>query len=206
MTEEIPDFLFTRQDDAPDEVFYSVPRFTTHIDDETIEAITGYYRECFAPGTRLLDLMSSWISHLPKDVSFDHVAGLGMNSEELAANSRLDDRVVQNLNENPKLPYPDSNFDGVMIAVSIQYLTHPFEVFPEIARVLKPGGRCVVAMSHRLFPTKAIYAFQALGPADRFQLVMKYMADAGLSDVEFVDRSPEAADPLWIIQGLKPSD
>lgn len=203
MTEELPDFLFTRQDDAPDEVFYSIPRFTTHIDDETIDAITHYYRETFSPGNNLLDLMSSWISHLPGEVTYAHVAGLGMNSEELAANPRLDERVVQNLNENPRLPFDDERFDGVLIAVSIQYLTHPFEVFPEIARVMKPGGKCVVAMSHRLFPTKAIYAFQALGPADRFQLVMRYMAAGGLGDIEFIDRSPDSADPLWIVQGIK---
>ena len=58
-------------------------------------------------------------------------------------------------------------------------------------------------MSHRLFPTKAIYAFQKLTARDRIQLVMEYMRRADMSDIEFIDRSPEKADPLWIIQGRK---
>jgi hypothetical protein len=33
--------------------------------------------------------MSSWVSHLPADVAFARVAGLGMNRDELAANPRL---------------------------------------------------------------------------------------------------------------------
>jgi hypothetical protein len=204
LTEQYPDYLFSRQDNAPDEVFYAAPRFATHIDDETIDAITQFYRESFSAEHELLDLMSSWISHLPPEMSFRKIAGLGMNQEELDANPRLDERRVQNLNKTPALPYADESFDAVMIAVSIQYLIRPLEVFEEIARILKPEGKCIVIMSHRLFPTKAIYAFHALGPADRFQLVRQYLAHGGLIDVEFIDRSPESADPLWIIQGTKP--
>lgn len=148
--------------------------------------------------------MSSWISHLPPEISFRKVTGLGMNQDELDANPRLDERRVQNLNEVPALPYADESYDAVMIVVSIQYLIRPLEVFDEIGRILKPGGKCIVIMSHRLFPTKAIYAFQTLGPADRFQLVRQYLTHGGLVDLEFIDRSPEAADPLWIIQGTKP--
>jgi SAM-dependent methyltransferase len=204
MTEELPDYLFARQDESSDEQFYAMPRFTKHIDDETISALTQHYRETFSPDHALLDLMSSWISHLPPEIKYKSVTGLGMNAEELAGNPRLDESIVQNLNDQPALPFTDQQFDAVMIAVSVQYLTRPFDVFTEIARVLKPGGRCIVAMSHRLFPTKAIYAFQALGPADRFELVKRYMQHSGaIEDIEFIDRSPDAADPLWIVQGAR---
>jgi len=194
--------MFNRQDDSADEVFYSTPRMVNHIDEATINEITRFYQETLTPEDELLDLMSSWVSHLPADVTYRRVTGLGMNLEELNANARLDQVLVHNLNKTPALPFSDASFNGVMIVVSIQYLTRPFEVFEEIQRILKPGGRCIIAMSHRLFPTKAIYAFQTLAPQDRVQLVKEYMRRSGLSKIEFIDRSPEKADPLWIIQGI----
>ena len=194
--------MFHRQDDSADEAFYSSPRMVNHIDDATINEITRFYQETLKPEDELLDLMSSWVSHLPKDVSYRKVTGLGMNLDELNANARLDQVLVHNLNKTPTLPFSDTSFNAVMIVVSIQYLTKPFEVFEEIQRVLKPGGRCIISMSHRLFPTKAIYAFQTLAPKDRVQLVKEYMRQGGLSEIEFIDRSPDKADPLWIIQGI----
>ena len=196
--------MFNRQDDSPDEAFYSIPRMVNHIDDATINEITKFYRETLSSEDELLDLMSSWVSHLPDGVNFGRVTGLGMNLDELNANTRLDEAVVHNLNVTPTLPFSDASFNAAMIVVSIQYLTHPFEVLEEIRRVLKPGGQCIIAMSHRLFPTKAIYAFQTLAPQERVQLVQEYMRLAGLEEIEFLDRSPEGADPLWIVRGLKP--
>ncbi len=203
---DLPDNYFRREDESPDEAFYAQPRFTTHIDDATITNITHFYREVLSPSHRLLDLMSSWISHLPIEVGYRHVSGLGMNSDELARNPQLDDFLVQNLNTISTLPYTDRQFDAVMIVVSIQYLTQPLKVFKEIDRILCPGGKCIVAMSHRLFPTKAVYAFQLLPPDERCRLVSTYMKTANAScKVEILDRSPPNADPLWIVVGEKPS-
>jgi SAM-dependent methyltransferase len=200
----LPERLFQRQDESDDARFYAQPRFTTHIDDATIAELTRYYRQVLAPSQRVLDLMSSWISHLPDDVCYRSVAGLGMNAEELAANPRLDRRLVQDLNVTPMLPFEDASFDAVLIAVSVQYLTRPLEVFAEIGRVLAPGGRCIVAMSHRLFPTKAIYAFHVLSADERCRLVGTYLADTGVfGDIEVVDRSPPQADPLWIVTAVR---
>lgn len=206
MTEKLPDYLFSRQDESGDENFYAMPRFVTHIDDDTIAAVTDYYREVLPASGHLLDLMSSWVSHLPPEIEYSRVVGLGMNAEELDANKQLDESLVHNLNAQPALPWPDQTFDAVMIVVSIQYLQQPFEVFAEIQRVLKADGQCIVAMSHRLFPTKAIYAFTSLGPNDRFNLVTHYMQAAGMTDIRFIDRSPDAADPLWIINGKRGRD
>ena len=201
---KLPTEFFNREDEAPDEEFYQSPRFCTHIDDATINNLTGYYRETLPASSRILDLMSSWISHLPEDIAYKRVTGLGMNQEELAGNPRLDEYSVQNLNTSPQLPYPDANFDAVLIAVSIQYLTRPFDVFQEISRILTPGGRCIVAMSHRLFPSKAIYAFHVLPPADRCQLVAAFMHQTGqFGQVRTIDRSPQTADPLWLVVGQK---
>ena len=194
-----PAGFFDRVDASADAEFYAPPRLVTHIDDETIEALTGLYRELIPKGARLLDLMSSWVSHLP-DVPYARVAGLGMNAEELARNPRLDEWVVHDLNAEPELPYPDASFDAVLNAVSIQYLVRPVEVFESVRRVLRPEGLSIVATSHRLFPTKAIRGWQILSPPDRVRLVTSYFARAGgYEPARFLDRSPASGDPLWII-------
>lgn len=199
---DIPARFFHRMDESPDEEFYLTPRFVPHIDQATIDALTEFYREFIPPGSRVLDLMSSWISHLPPEVTYAHVSGLGMNAEELAANERLDDHRVHDLNERPELPFADACFDAVLNAVSIQYLTRPVDVFREVARVLVPGGRHVVATSHRMFPTKAIRAWHVLPPPQRIELIQSYFARAGgFTPAEFLDRSPERGDPLWLVVG-----
>lgn len=200
MTEQAPpSHWFQREDESDDAVFYASPRFVTHIDQATIFALTDYYREFLAGGGAILDLMSSWISHYPSDLESTQVTGLGMNADELQHNPQLTDWNLHNLNRNPTLPYKDATYDRATIAVSIQYLTQPVAVLADARRVLKPGGRIAIAMSHRLFPTKAIAAFVQMSPEDRIRLVFYYLTAAGFEDVEFIDRSPENADPLWLV-------
>ncbi len=207
MSGTLRDELFQRQDESPDAEFYATPRFVTHIDPETIAELTKAYGELLTPGASVLDLMSSWVSHLPPDATYSRVAGLGMNRAELHANPRLSDFAVHDLNVAPELPYADESFDAVMNAVSIQYLTRPTEVFASIARVLRPGGLSIVAMSHRLFPTKAIAAFHTLPPPRRVQLVMTYHELAGgFSEPQFLDRSPPNYDPLWLVLARREND
>ena len=201
MNTDFPEQFFQRQDESADENFYSQPRFVTHIDDATISCLTEFYQQQIASGSRVLDLMSSWISHLPEGVGYAHVSGLGMNAAELEANPRLNNYCVQDLNITPTLPFADNSFDAVLIAVSIQYLVKPVAVMTELNRCLSPGGQCIVAMSHRLFPTKAIHAFQVLPPADRCQAVATYMEKSGLTGIEALDQSPHTGDPLWIVRG-----
>ena len=198
-----PEFL-RRMDESPDVEFYRAPRLVTHIDDATIGALTQLYRELIAPGAAVLDLMSSWVSHLPPEVVYGRVAGLGMNRIELTRNPRLSEFVVHDLNAIPELPFPDATFDAVLNAVSVQYLTRPIEVYASVARVLKPGGLAIVAMSHRCFPTKAIAAWHALSAEDRLRLVASYFQLTGAYDPpQFLDRSPAAADPLWIVSARR---
>jgi len=202
---DFPPRFFEREDEAADAEFYRQPRFVAHIDDETIVALTTFYAQFLPPNCRVLDLMSSWISHLPEE-RYARVSGLGMNEEELAANRRLDDHRVHDLNAQPSLPYADGEFDRVVVAVSVQYLTRPIAVFRDVFRVLAPGGRVAVAMSHRCFPSKAVLAFRALPPAERVQVVSAYLHAAGFDDIAFADRSPPRGDPLWIVSaGRGPS-
>ena len=198
---DIPPHWFDRADNSPDEAFYQQPRFVAHIDPATIDALTEFYREFIPADSSALDLMSSWISHLPPELPLSRSSGLGMNEAELAQNPQLSDWCVHNLNTEPALPYPPQSFDRVLIAVSIQYLTRPLEVMASINTTLKPQGQVCIAMSHRLFPTKAIAAFQRMTPQDRVRLVMYYLEHGGFKDIEFHDRSPSGADPLWLVTG-----
>lgn len=200
LADVLPARFFTRADESSDASFYAGPRFVTHIDDSTIAALTEAYRELLPATARVLDLMSSWISHLPPDVSYARVAGHGMNAEELARNPRLTDTLVQDLNREPELPWPDGSFDAALCAVSIQYLTRPLEVFRSVRRVLAPGSPFVVAISHRMFPTKAVAIWQPLDVVDRARLVGTYFRlSGGWTVPETLDRSPAAGDPLLLI-------
>ncbi len=201
---DLPQVYFERYDDSADERFYDLPRFVTHIDNDAIAAVTQLYRDLFRPGGAILDLMSSWVSHLPPEVSYRRVVGLGMNRAELDANPRLHERIVQNLNRLPQLPFGDAEFDGAAICVSVQYLTQPIAVFRETGRVLRPGAPLVVTFSNRCFPTKAVAIWQALDDRGHGQLVRRYFEEAGnWTDVEVLNRSPgrRAGDPLYAVIG-----
>ena len=143
---------FRRADESDDANFYVQPRLVTHIDDAAIGALRDHYSRYLPKQGRLLDLMSSWVSHYPDDLESERVAGLGMNAEELAENPQLTEWVVHDLNAEPGAAvYGDGEFDVVTIAVSVQYLTRPLEVFREIGRVLR--GRAEAASSRS--PTAA---------------------------------------------------
>jgi SAM-dependent methyltransferase len=196
----LPQFLFDRLDNAPDAEFYRSPRLVAHVDEATLAALRAYYEEILFDGANVLDLISSWISHLPAHVELGEVAGLGMNTEELDVNERLTVRRVHDLNIDPTLPYAAAAFDFVFIAFSIQYLIRPLEVFAEIARVLRTGGKLVVACSHRCFPTKAIRAFHVAEPQERLRLIAEYVRRTpAFHHAEICERSPERADPLWLV-------
>jgi SAM-dependent methyltransferase len=199
-----PSEAFRRYDETPDEEFYSVPRLVTHIDDWAIAAVTQLYREIFPPGGKILDLMSSWVSHLPEEVCYERVVGLGMNEEELRRNPRLDKYVIQNLNRDPELPFTDTGFDGVGICVSIDYLTSPVAVLREVGRVLKAGAPVVVTFSNRCFPTKAVAVWRQLNDQGHVRLVEGYLEEAGnFENIRSLDRSPRRlfSDPLYAVIG-----
>lgn len=184
-------------DRTSDTLFYEIPRFVTHVDEGFIQQLTTLYRERLQPGSRLFDMMSSWISHLPEGVSYEWVEGHGMNEEELARNPRLDRYFVQNLNENDRLPLEDQSFDAVLNTVSVQYLQYPEAVFAEIYRVLKPGGIAIVSFSNRMFYQKAIAAWRDATERQRIELVKQYFQSVpGFSPAEVIAR-PSAA-PVFL--------
>lgn len=193
---------FRRYDETPDELFYREPRMVTHIDDAAIAAATAFYRELLPAGGSILDLMTSWVSHLPTDVKYGTVAGLGMNAEELEANSRLTERIVQDLNNDPTLPWTDGTFDGAIVTVSVQYLTRPAEVFAEVGRVLRPGAPFALLYSNRCFPTKAVAVWQMLNDREHADLLGLYFRQSGRfgpSQAYDLSPNPGKSDPLFAV-------
>jgi SAM-dependent methyltransferase len=200
----LPKGAFRRYDEAPDEEFYELPRFVTHIDGRAITAVTQLYRELFPEGGEILDLMSSWVSHLPTEVSYRRVIGLGMNEAELRRNERLDAYLVHDLNRTPELPFGEAEFDGCGICVSIDYLTRPVEVLREVGRVLKAGAPVVITFSNRCFPTKAVAVWHQLDDRSRMKLVERYLQEAGnFRNIRSLDRSTRLSfsDPLYAVIG-----
>lgn len=197
---KLPTEAFQRQDETDDAHFYRFPRLVQHIDDGAIAAVTKLYREWLPVGGVVLDLMSSWISHLPDDVEYSRVALLGMNIQELAENPRANDYKVQDLNQNPQLPYADNEFDAVTICVSIDYLTEPVAVLAELSRVLKPNAPLLITYSNRCFPTKAIAIWLQLSGSARGQLIAHWVDQAtGFTKADVIDCSTGGVDPLTAV-------
>jgi SAM-dependent methyltransferase len=191
---------YARDDESPDEHFYAVPRRVVHIDDAAIAALGRLYAEVLPARGRLLDLMSSWRSHLPEGHARE-VIGVGLNAEEMADNPQLARAIVHDVNRDPRLPLGDSEFDGAMCAVSIQYVIHPVLLLRQVRRVLRPGAPFVVSFSNRCFPTKAVAVWLHTTDEQHVALVRRYFDEAGgWNDVTEEDRSPGRGDnPLYAV-------
>jgi len=200
---------FGRQDSSLDGNFYDFPRLVTHIDDTAISSLKQYYSESLAPGSVLVDLCTSWVSHLPSTSKYSKVVGVGMNSKEMEVNKSLSEYHVHDLNTNPSLSFlPDATYDNVLCCVSIDYLIQPYEVFTEINRILKPGGTFIISFSNRCFFTKAIFAWLMTNDAYHLYIVSTYFNQtAGWSNVTVRDlsnyTSTTMTDPLYVVEGTK---
>jgi hypothetical protein len=200
----LPQGAFSKLDAEEDEIFYEPPRLVCHIDDGAIAALTGFYRAVLPPGGVLLDLMSSWVSHLPPEIDYAQVIGHGMNTAELAANPRLSRWFMQNLNRNTRLPLGDASVDAAMICVSIQYLEQPVAVLREVARVLQPGAPLVISFSNRCFWTKAVAIWRALDDDGHAHLVERSLHIAGFAQVEthrLAEWVEDVSDPMTVVVG-----
>ena len=174
-------------DTGNDREFYDVPRFVTHVDGGFIDRLTNLYHDRLTPNTRIFDMMSSWVSHLPSEMTFDRIEGHGLNSQELAKNPRLNRYFVQNLNQDLKLPLEANSFDAVLNTVSVQYLQYPEAIFAEIYRILKPNGMAMISFSNRMFYNKAIAAWRDTSEIGRVELVKGYFQSvAGFSQPEAI--------------------
>jgi SAM-dependent methyltransferase len=183
---------FSRRDEDEDKAFYSRERPVSHLDDLARATIQNLIRALVVePRPAILDLMASWDSNLPEDLTPSRVTCLGLNEAELRSNPVATEQLVHDLNQSPDLPLPDATFDVVLNTVSVDYLTRPFEVFREVARVLKPGGLAAVIFSNRMFEQKAVRIWREASEQERIFIVEDYLQDSGLFEES----------RLWVAQG-----
>ena len=203
-----PPGFFARHDETPDAVFYGPPRLVTHIDDAAIAAVGDLYAALGIDGSapvprRVLDLMSSWVSHFRTPPA--ELVVLGMNADELAANRAATEQLVHDLNADPRIPLPDGDVDAVACCVSIDYLTRPIEVLAEAGRVLRPGGLLAVTFSDRCFPTKAVRGWLATDDDQHGRVVAELVRRTGLFDEPRVQlrTPPGVGDPLYAVTATR---
>ena len=142
-------------DNSDDEIFYQQPRYVHHLSLSFRNRLTRLYTETLRENTVILDLMSSWVSHLPENIKYKRVIGHGLNNSELKANNRLDEYWIQNLNKNQKLPLNDSSIDFGLIVAGWQYLQFPETISLELSRIIKPNSSLIVSFTNRAFWTKS---------------------------------------------------
>ncbi|MBB3475373.1 methyltransferase type 11 [Sphingomonas sp. BK345] len=200
---DLPAEAFARQDEGDDLAFYALPRLVTHIDEGAVAALTARYRELLPEQGRVLDLMSSRVSHLPDDRTYAEVVGHGMNERELSANPQLDRWFVQDLNRDPALPLATAMFDAALCCVGVQYLQRPIDVFAEVHRTLGEGAPFIVSFSNRCFPAKAVAIWRGLDPAGHAALIALYLERAGFrsSSIEAL-ADGRRGDPLTAVIGV----
>ncbi len=200
---------FARIDETADSLFYAAPRIVTHIDDNGIRAIQSFLDRHLPKHATILDLMSSAFSHLPHEFPTHRIVGLGLNEVELRSNQILDEYVVHDLNADPKLPFADAEFEGVILTASVQYLTKPVTVFREVCRILRPDGPFIVIFSNRMFVTKAVAVWRLTSDEGHAELVSHYFRRAaGFHDIAFMDRTPSVdgyTDPVYVVMARKQS-
>ena len=77
-----------KDDNNDDSLFYSNARFVNHLDQGFRSKLSSLYRDKIDPSSVVLDLMSSWNSHLPEEINYARVIGHGLNHSELENNKR----------------------------------------------------------------------------------------------------------------------
>ena len=166
---------FIRLDETDDKIFYSTDRFVNHIDTVALKTVEQIIETLIVEKRPIiLDLMAGWDSHIPETLNPSKVIGLGLNETELSRNKDLTDYVIQDLNQNPSIPFPDKMFDVVLNTVSVDYMTKPVELFTEVGRILKPGGLFLVTFSNRMFPQKAVKVWRDANEEERILLVEEF--------------------------------
>ena len=188
----LSDYQRLKNDESDDSLFYSQPRFVHHLDEGFRSSLTMLYRERIPQESILLDLMSSWVSHLPEDLKYKRVIGHGLNQTELERNKRLNTFWIQDLNKDWRLPIDDCSIDYCLMVAAWQYLKYPEEISSEIIRSLSPNGKIIVSFSNRAFWDKTPNIWRNGTDDEHVQYVKSILYSQGFTDIEVVMQKGES--------------
>lgn len=151
----------------------SLPQIKPHLDEKAIKEIEALHSQLLPAHSRVLDLMSNRSSYLADSYATGMMTGLGNNEDALNGNNRLDTYIEQDINDNIKFPFEDNSFDDAICTLSIEYVTNPFAIMKEVARVVEKGGKFIITFSDNGV-SNAISLWGQLHPFERMQLVLEY--------------------------------
>lgn len=189
--------------------FWDSPKLVFHAEADSLNLLRdSVYAPLLLPlgaGGAVLDLCSSWQSHLPA-VSC-RVEGHGLNQVELMCNPRLDSFFVMDLNEAPScsLPVQSAAFDLVCCAQSFGYLSHPESVLLEARRALKPGGSIVVSFTADTYRSLAVAGWLGRDLGERADLVRDALRKTGFVEVSAQELKAPYSRPMVAVQGRRPT-
>ena len=181
----------SKSDISDDGIFYQQPRFVHHLSDSFRNRLTSLYSEYLLNHHIILDLMSSWVSHLPSNINYKKVIGHGMNEAELSSNERLDKFFVQNLNKKQNMPIEDSSVDVGLIVAGWQYLQYPEKVSLELSRVIKSDSLLIISFTNRAFWTKAPNIWTYSSEEKRIEYVTSVLTSNGWRIEKILDEKTQ---------------
>ena len=182
----------TKEDHDDDSLFYSQPRFAYHLDEAFRSRLSKLYSDYILDDSVVLDLMSSWVSHLPNNKKYKQVIGHGMNQAELERNKQLDSFWIQNLNLNQKLPFDDSTIDVCLMAAAWQYLQYPEDIAAELRRIIKRNGLLIVSFSNRAFWSKTPLIWRDGSDSQHINYIKAILTSEGWSKFTVVAETTSA--------------
>ena len=174
-------------DNSDDYIFYKEPKYVHHLSSSFRDRLTKLYSEYLCTHHVILDLMSSWVSHLPTNIRYQKVIGHGMNECELTANNRLDSFWIQNLNKTHIMPIDDSSIDIGLIVAGWQYLQYPEKVSIELSRILKKDSLLLISFTNRAFWTKSPNIWKNSSEDKRIDYVKGVLSTNGWSVLKIVN-------------------
>ena len=168
-----------KTDISDDQIFYQNPRYCYHLSESFRKRLTNLYKEYICDHHIILDLMSSWVSHLPSYIQYKKIIGHGLNEAELASNERLDRFWVQNLNKKQSMPIEDSSIDVGLIVAGWQYLQYPEKVALELSRIIKSESLLIISFTNRAFWTKSPNIWTYSSEANRINYIIGVLTSNG---------------------------
>mmetsp|Transcript_11232 Transcript_11232/g.12829 ORF Transcript_11232/g.12829 Transcript_11232/m.12829 type:complete len:657 (-) Transcript_11232:104-2074(-) len=131
---------------------------TTDLDSESTAKLATHFSFYLEDGMSVLELGAAENSYLPSGLKLDRHVGVGAVKKQMDKNDALTERLVVDLNNcideiGVNSTEFDSmgteTFDYIISSNTVDFLSKPREVFRSVWRLLKPGGKFIVAFSSK---------------------------------------------------------